>query len=164
MHSSFSLYHHHLLHPSTNLVRRRDEARKMIASTSKILLPSLKSIPHGSGKLAARSVTTSSRAQLAFFYRLVGIATPPTTAPRSDSMPDSSQATIITTSTTTSPEATPSAPEPEPIVKGKMLARDEELLAKLHDRESGCAGVGIVNGKYEEGLGPETKKNMFRLI
>ncbi|SPO20994.1 uncharacterized protein UTRI_00471 [Ustilago trichophora] len=52
----------------------------------------------------------------------------------------------------------------EAIVKGKMLARDQELLNKLLDREGGSAGVSIVNGRYEEGLGPETKKNMFRLI
>lgn len=45
-----------------------------------------------------------------------------------------------------------------------MLARDQELLSKLLDREGGAAGVSIVNGRYEEGLGPETKKNMFRLI
>ncbi|GAC95478.1 60S ribosomal protein [Pseudozyma hubeiensis SY62] len=54
--------------------------------------------------------------------------------------------------------------KPQPKVQSKMLARDQELLSKLLEREGGSAGVSIVNGRYEEGLGPETKKNMFRLI
>ncbi|SJX60453.1 uncharacterized protein SRS1_11772 [Sporisorium reilianum f. sp. reilianum] len=67
------------------------------------------------------------------------------------------------------PLATSSIPpntsaKPTPPMQGKMLARDQELLSKLLDREGGSAGVSIVNGRYEEGLGPETKKNMFRLI
>ncbi|KAN0062284.1 hypothetical protein ACQY0O_005465 [Thecaphora frezii] len=45
-----------------------------------------------------------------------------------------------------------------------MLQRDQELLQKLLDREGGAAGVATVDGNYEEGLGKETKKNMFRLI
>lgn len=49
-------------------------------------------------------------------------------------------------------------------VKHSMLKRDAELLAKLLDRDGGEAGVAVVDGAYEEGLGRETKKNMFRLI
>ncbi|EPQ26081.1 uncharacterized protein PFL1_06289 [Pseudozyma flocculosa PF-1] len=45
-----------------------------------------------------------------------------------------------------------------------MLKRDQELLQKLLDREGGSAGIATVDGTYEEGLGKETKKNMFRLI
>jgi hypothetical protein len=45
-----------------------------------------------------------------------------------------------------------------------MLQRDAELLAKLLDRDGGSAAIPIINGSYAEGLGPETKKNMFRLI
>ncbi|ETS63654.1 hypothetical protein PaG_01956 [Moesziomyces aphidis] len=52
----------------------------------------------------------------------------------------------------------------KPVVKGKMLQRDAELLAKLLDRDGGSAAIPIINGSYAEGLGPETKKNMFRLI
>lgn len=52
----------------------------------------------------------------------------------------------------------------KPSTPPKMLKRDEEVLAKLLDREGGSAGVGTLGGVYEEGLGPQSKKNMFRLI
>lgn len=52
----------------------------------------------------------------------------------------------------------------KPSPPSKMLKRDEEVLAKLLDREGGSAGIATLGGSYEEGLGPESKKNMFRLI
>lgn len=45
-----------------------------------------------------------------------------------------------------------------------VAERDAELQARLLDRDGGNAGFQYVNGKPEGGLGPETKKNMFRVI
>ncbi|EST10025.2 Ribosomal protein L13 [Kalmanozyma brasiliensis GHG001] len=97
-----------------------------------------------------------------------------TTASAPSASPSSSHlATASASSSSTTSPSTPPSPPTSPSsdaskanlpIKGKLLARDQELLAKLLDREGGSAGVSIVNGRYEEGLGPETKKNMFRLI
>ncbi|KAJ9476763.1 60S ribosomal protein [Pseudozyma hubeiensis] len=92
----------------------------------------------------------------------------PTTAHSKTSAPSTSTSSTsphTTSSSSSSPNLTqPSDKIPQPKVQSKMLARDQELLSKLLEREGGSAGVSIVNGRYEEGLGPETKKNMFRLI
>ncbi|PWZ02612.1 hypothetical protein BCV70DRAFT_196854 [Testicularia cyperi] len=64
-----------------------------------------------------------------------------------------------TTKTTDQPPSPAKIPSSAP-----MLKRDQELLQKLLDRDGGSAGISTLDGRYEEGLGPETKKNMFRLI
>ncbi|UTT94778.1 hypothetical protein NDA17_005823 [Ustilago hordei] len=91
----------------------------------------------------------------------------PTTTSASDPASQASEAIAKATATNPTKQSTAEkgkADVDQAKMKGKMLARDQELLAKLLDREGGSAGVSIVNGRYEEGLGPETKKNMFRLI
>ncbi|CDU24023.1 uncharacterized protein SPSC_02652 [Sporisorium scitamineum] len=103
---------------------------------------------------------------------VVASTPPPTSAPPTSSTASplpSSIASLTTSSTPAAAAAASSTPSDTSAkcaspVQGKMLARDQELLSKLLDREGGSAGVSIVNGRYEEGLGPETKKNMFRLI
>ncbi|KAI3620360.1 hypothetical protein CBS9595_002327 [Malassezia furfur] len=56
------------------------------------------------------------------------------------------------------------APRDDAAPQRSVSDRDREIHERLMDREGGHHAVGIVDGKYEGGLGKETKKNMFRLI
>lgn len=60
----------------------------------------------------------------------------------------------------------PAEPEPSkpPSKDSPVLLRDKEIQERLLEREGGANGISIVDGKYEGGLGKESKKNMFRLI
>lgn len=51
-----------------------------------------------------------------------------------------------------------------PTPPSSVADRDREIRERLCEREGGHHAVGIVNGRYEGGLGEETRKNMFRLI
>ncbi|KAI3628530.1 hypothetical protein GLX27_002319 [Malassezia furfur] len=64
------------------------------------------------------------------------------------------------------PQKTPKkdAPRDNDAPQRSVSDRDREIHERLMDREGGHHAVGIVDGKYEGGLGKETKKNMFRLI
>ncbi|SPO20075.1 uncharacterized protein UTRI_00471_B [Ustilago trichophora] len=166
-------------------------AARTIASSSRIPLGrSARSVT----ARHCRQLSSSTQTHLALFKWLSGkfcspefsqtSSVSPSTSSSSASATASSpsETTTRTTSSTitansavpishiTTSQAAPAPSDPttkantEAIVQGKMLARDQELLNKLLDREGGSAGVSIVNGRYEEGLGPETKKNMFRLI
>ncbi|PWN50655.1 hypothetical protein IE53DRAFT_368714 [Violaceomyces palustris] len=65
---------------------------------------------------------------------------------------------------TSSSSSETSSQEVKPTDSPTLLERDQELMRKLLDMHGGSASVGIVDGQYEGGMGPETRKNMFRVI
>ncbi|KAJ1031068.1 hypothetical protein NDA18_002287 [Ustilago nuda] len=155
----------------------------MIASTSKTMLRTIAARPATARLVlatATRPLSTTSTKKFSLFGLFsrkpsapaAGLSShtsdvAPTTTSASDLASQASEAIAKATATNPTKQSTAEkgkADVDQAKMKGKMLARDQELLAKLLDREGGSAGVPIVNGRYEEGLGPETKKNMFRLI